>query len=151
MIWTPHATVATIVESDGKLLMVEELSYNMRVFNQPAGHIEQNESIFEAAIRETREETGWLVKLKGFIGSYTYTAPENGITYYRFCFSADVIDKVSDQLDQDIIAAHWMTPRQIAELGEQLRSPLVMRCITDYFEREHLPLSYIYEHPSAAT
>jgi hypothetical protein len=41
--WTPHATVATIVEKDGKFLLVEERrlinkqgDYGI-VFNQPAG------------------------------------------------------------------------------------------------------------------
>ena len=146
MIWTPHATVATIVEQDNKLLLVEEVSHGKQVFNQPAGHVDEGESIFDAAIRETLEETGWRVKLTSFIGTYIYTAPENDVTYYRFCFAAEAIERASTELDSDIIEAHWLSPENIAKLGNRLRSPLVMRCIHDYFEREHLPLSVIYEH-----
>ncbi|WP_428634626.1 NUDIX domain-containing protein, partial [Sedimenticola sp.] len=58
MIWTPHTTVASIVEDDGRFLMVEEMTRDGKtVFNQPAGHLEEAESLLEAVIRETREET----------------------------------------------------------------------------------------------
>lgn len=148
MSWTPHATVATIVELDNKLLMVEELSNGKRVFNQPAGHIDEHESIFAAAIRETLEETGWEVELQAYIGTYIYIAPDNGITYHRVCFSAKPVKKVTEKLDKDIIAAHWMTREDIHDISNFMRSPLVLRCIADYDQRPHLPLSYIYEHSS---
>ncbi|KZY85705.1 NUDIX hydrolase, partial [Oleiphilus sp. HI0078] len=140
MTWTPHATVATLVERDGKLLLVEERSHGKTVFNQPAGHIEQGESIQEAAIRETLEETGWRVKLTGFIGLYTYTAPQNGVCYYRFCFAAEALEKESDKLDKDIIAAHWLSMDEIRALEDKLRSPLVLKCFDDYFQKDHLAL-----------
>ncbi len=152
MIWTPHATVATIVELENKLLMVEELSNGKRVFNQPAGHINEHESVFDAAIRETMEETGWDVELKAYIGTYIYVAPENGVTYHRICFSAKAIRKATETLDQDIIAAHWMSRTDIHAISNLMRSPLVLRCIADHDQRPHLPLSYIYEHrPTAST
>lgn len=148
MTWTPHATVATIVEREQHLLLVEELSHNRRVFNQPAGHIEEGESIFDAAVRETLEETGWLVELIGLVGIYTYTAPANGVTYYRFCFAAKAIQKQSDKLDADIIAAHWLDRNQLQAMPSgQLRSPLVLKCIEDYDARPMIPLAAIYQHP----
>lgn len=146
MIWTPHATVATIIERNNSLLLVEERSHGKKVFNQPAGHVDEGESIFDAAVRETLEETGWLVQLQNFIGAYIYTAPENHVTYYRFCFSAKAIRQETEQLDQDIIAAHWLSRGQIKQIEHQLRSPLVQKCIHDYDHRPHLPLNYIYEH-----
>ena len=44
MIWKPNVTIASIVELDGKFLMVEEESVSGPVLNQPAGHLEPNES-----------------------------------------------------------------------------------------------------------
>lgn len=150
MIWTPHATVATVVEQNGKLLMVEEHCHGKQVFNQPAGHIDENESIFDAAIRETEEETGWQVELLHMIGVYTYLAPENGVTYFRFCFAAKPIKKVSEQLDKGIIAAHWLSASELKELEPKMRSPLVLKCIDDYFNRSPVPLDHIYEHAQNA-
>ncbi len=150
MIWTPHATVATIVQKDGKFLLVEEMSHGKHVYNQPAGHVDEGELIVDAAIRETLEETGWRVKPTAFIGFYTYTAPENGVTYYRFCFAAEAIEHVTDDLDKDIIAAHWLSLEEIKQIEHKLRSPLVMKCIEDGVHKPHLPLDIIYEHPCAS-
>lgn len=147
MTWTPHATVATLVKRNGKFLLVEERSHGKTVFNQPAGHIEEGETIQEAAIRETLEETGWHIELTGFLGIYTYTAPQNGVCYYRFCFTAKALEKTSNALDQDIIAAHWLSIEEIRQLGDKLRSPLVLKCFTDGMNRPAMPLNTLYEHP----
>lgn len=146
-IWTPHATVACIVERDGRYLMVEERSHGENVFNQPAGHVDEGESIFNAAIRETLEETAWQVELAGLVGLYVYTAPQNGVCYHRYCFTAKAISETKQPLDTDILAAHWLSYEQIAQLGNRLRSPLVIKCLDDAIERPPLPLDFIYEYP----
>ena len=146
MTWTPHATVAAIVEDNqGRLLMVEESNNGDTVFNQPAGHIEENETVLDAVRRETLEETGWDVEPEHLLGIYIYKAPANGVTYYRFCYSARAVRRVSEQLDSDIVAAHWLTPEQIAGLGDQLRSPLVLQCIKDYQSGRRLPLDLVHD------
>ena len=45
MIWKPHATVAAVLEQDGKFLLVEEHTPQGLLFNQPAGHWEPNETL----------------------------------------------------------------------------------------------------------
>jgi len=150
--WTPHATVATIVEKDGKFLLVEERrlidekgTFGV-VYNQPAGHVDQGESIRAAAIRETLEETCWQVKLKHLIGIYIFTAPANGVTYHRYCFAADAIKHLPEnRLDDGIIDAKWFSWDEITQLNN-LRSPLVKRCIKDHIDGKQYPLDLIYEH-----
>ncbi len=146
MTWTPHATVAVIVEDDdGRFLLVEEISSGLVVFNQPAGHIEEDEAILDAVRRETLEETGWQVEPTHFLGLYTYKAPSNGVTYYRFCFSARAVKKVSERLDDGIIAAHWLTLDEVGRLGKKLRSPLVRKCIEDYRNGRRFPLDVVVD------
>ncbi|MBO6850231.1 MAG: NUDIX hydrolase [Marinobacter sp.] len=146
MTWTPHATVAVIVEDDdGRFLLVEEVSSGLVVFNQPAGHIEEDEAILDAVRRETLEETGWQVEPTHFLGLYTYKAPANGVTYYRFCYSARAVKKVSERLDDGIIAAHWLTVDEVGRLGEKLRSPLVLKCIEDYRNGRRFPLDVVVD------
>ena len=53
----PEITVASVIEKDGRFLMVEEETEQGITLNQPAGHLEADESLQEAAIRETLEET----------------------------------------------------------------------------------------------
>ncbi|SDW57147.1 NUDIX hydrolase [Marinobacter mobilis] len=146
MTWTPHATVAVIVEDEqGRFLLVEENSDGRIVYNQPAGHIEEGESIQHAARREALEETGWEVELQHFLGLYTYLAPANGVTYYRLCFSAKALSKVTDELDDGIIAAHWLSLEEITKEPGKLRSPLVLKCIEDYRNGRRFPLGVIVE------
>src|SRR5690606_16030672 len=94
--WQPDVTVATIVERDGRLLMVEETSKGRLVLNQPAGHLEPDESLQDAAVREAREETRWDIRLTAFIGAYQWSAPAveaggNGRHYLRFAFVGEAL------------------------------------------------------------
>ncbi len=156
MSWTPHVTVATIVQQrnaalgDGvRFLLVEEESMSLPhlVINQPAGHVEANETLVEAAIRETLEETGYSVSIDSVLGIYTYT-PLNDpdCTYYRMCFFAEVISHdPAYELDTGIARAVWLTLDELKETG-RARSPLVIRCIEDALAGQKFPLSMIFEH-----
>ena len=66
----PTVTVATIVERDGRFLVVEEETRDGTRINQPAGHLELGETFTAAAVRETLEETGWHVAPTALIGVY---------------------------------------------------------------------------------
>jgi 8-oxo-dGTP pyrophosphatase MutT (NUDIX family) len=131
--WYPHLTVATIVERSGKYLIVEELSDGIKVFNQPAGHLEQNETLVEAAVRETLEETGWHVKVDALVGFFMHTSGANNITYFRCCFIATALEHDKNySLDEGIIGPVWLTLDQLKQHKHKLRSPLVLQCIEDY-------------------
>lgn len=135
MDWNPHLTVAVIVERERRFLLVEEDVEGERVYNQPAGHLDDNESLFEAAVRETLEETAWEVAPTALVGVYRWRHPANGETFVRFCFAASVRRHHPDRsLDEGIYRAVWLNREEIAalELKKNLRSPLVSRCIDDY-------------------
>jgi 8-oxo-dGTP pyrophosphatase MutT (NUDIX family) len=139
--WQPDVTVATVVARDGLLLMVEERVSGLLVFNQPAGHLEPDESIQDAALRETLEETGWQVELTEFIGAYQWKAPETGKQYLRMAFAATPVrHEAGRTLDEGIVAAHWLSPDAIFALSKQHRSPLVWRVIEDYLAGQRFPL-----------
>ena len=133
MQWLAHVTVATVIEDNGRFLFVEERKANGLVLNQPAGHLEASESLREAALRETLEESAWEVELTGLVGLYLYTAPSNGVTYQRVCFSArPVKHHPSRQLDTDIVTTYWLTRDELAANPSRWRSELVLRCVDDY-------------------
>ncbi|MFC3606751.1 NUDIX hydrolase [Stutzerimonas tarimensis] len=140
----PHVTVATVVEDQGRFLLVEEYADGKRVLNQPAGHLEANESLLQAALRETLEETGWEVELTGVTGIYLYTAPSNGVTYQRVCFAARPLRHRPElALDDGIIGPQWLSREELDARREQWRSELVPRCIDDYLAHGGGPLSLI--------
>ena len=144
MIWKPHVTVATVLERDGRFLLVEENTDDGIRYNQPAGHLEFGEALSDAAIRETLEETGYTCVPDALVGIYQWRKPERELSYLRFAFSGRVLaHDALQQLDEGIIAAHWLTPDEIRVRQAQLRSPLVMRCIEDYLADCRCPLGLL--------
>lgn len=140
----PHITVATIVEQNNKFLMVKERSGGAMVFNQPAGHLELGETLAEAAVRETLEETRWQVELTGFLGIYHFKSQANGITYVRHCFIGKALKHLENSpLDPDIDSAVWLGRETIEDPKTPLRSPLVAQAIEDFYTNPHYPLSLI--------
>ena len=148
MEWLAHNTVAAVIERDGNFLMVEETASDGRpVINQPAGHLEAGESLIQAVIRETREETAWRFTPEGLVGIYRWQVPPDGTTYLRFCFHGRCHDQDPDQaLDRDILRTLWLSREQLAA-GDpgRLRSPMVLRCIDDFLAGPGYPLSLLHD------
>lgn len=142
--WHPHKTVATVVEHNGRFLMVEELIKGQLVLNQPAGHLEANESLAAAAIRETLEETAWEVELTGFLGLYQQCTSADNISYIRSCFIAKALREVPGRaLDTDIVQALWLSRAELEARRTQMRSPVVLRVIDDYLQGKAYPLDVV--------
>lgn len=143
MTWEPHLTVASIVERDGRFLIVEELCSGRVVINQPAGHLEEGESLMEAVVRETLEETACRIRPTALTGIYHWRSPHNK-TYVRFCFAAECLEQeVTPRLDDGIFHVLWLTRDEVQRRGENLRSPMVLQCIDDYLAGRRHPLELI--------
>ena len=142
--FTPHITVATVIEKDGRFLFVKEHAEERVVLNQPAGHLEMDESLIQAAIRETLEETGWDIEITQLIGIYLYTAPSNNVTYQRVCFAGRALaQRENYQLDEGIIAPTWLSRDELIEQQSLWRSPMILRCIDDYLAGERFSLELL--------
>lgn len=143
MRFLPHVTVATIIEEQGRFLMVEEYRDSRLVLNQPAGHVEEDESLIQAARREVLEETAYSVELTSVVGLYLFKA-DNGVSYQRSCFAGKVVQHHPQrQLDEGILRAVWMTREELQQRRQDLRSHLVLECIEDYLNKPHYSLDLI--------
>lgn len=142
----PDVTVAAIVVREGRMLIVEEHVRGRLVLNQPAGHLEDGESLVAAVARETWEETGWRVTPTAFVGSYLWRNPEDGHHFLRFAFVARAGEHDPDrELDEGIVRALWMSPSELRAAADRLRSPLVLAAAEDYLAGCRLPLSSVRE------
>jgi len=143
-LWTPHVVVASIVERDGKFLLVEEHTSEGLRLNQPAGHWEPGETLADAVVRETLEETAHHVDPLALLGCYSTYYPKRDITYLRFayiCQATDFDDTLT--LDEGIVRALWLTPEELAANPIPHRSQLVMRCVQDYLAGRRFPLDFV--------
>ncbi len=143
-VWKPHVTVASLIEQAGRFLLVEEEIDGQRVINQPAGHLEEGETLAAAAIRETREETGYHFQPEFLVGIYRWQQPNAGRTFVRFCFAGRSLGHdASLPLDQGIIRPLWLSRSEL--LAHSIRSPLVLACIDDHLAGRRYPLDLLQE------
>ncbi len=143
-IWFPHVTVAAVIAHEGKFLFVEEQADDVPVINQPAGHWEAHESLIEAAVRETLEETAYHFQPSALIGIYRWSHPSKAITYLRFAFTGELLSHDQERpLDSGILRALWLTPEELLAQSARHRSPLVLRCLQDYLAGKRYPLELL--------
>ena len=144
MQWMPHATVAAIVEDQGRFLLVEEETDRGNRYNQPAGHLEDNESLLAAVVRETMEETAYTFHPEALLGIYHWKHEHNDSTYLRFAYIGRVSHHQPTQaLDEGIVRSVWMTVEEMREQAMLMRSPQVLKCVEDYLAGKRYPLEAI--------
>ena len=140
-------TVAAMAEREGRFLVVEEETDEGMRLNQPAGHLEPEESLIEAVVRETLEETAYRFVPRSLLGVYRWRHPAKGISYVRFAFVGEVTGPETGRaLDAGILRALWLTPAELSAQAARHRSPLVQRCIQDYLAGRRFPLDLLVHY-----
>lgn len=148
MVWKPNVTVAAVVEQDGYYLLVEEHTPDGLRFNQPAGHLEQGESLLQAAVRETLEETALHFQPDALVGIYRWKVPQQDLTYLRVAFRGTIGGEARGRaLDEGIVRAVWLTPEEVLACRDRHRSPLVWQCIADHQAGKSFSLDLLTDYP----
>jgi len=143
-VWRPSVTVAAVIERDGKFLFVEEIAHGLRVLNQPAGHLDPGESLIEACVRETLEETAYRLEPAALVGIYRWRYEPADETFLRVAFAGRASGPdPARKLDKEIVTTHWFTPAELAARRAMHRSPLVERCVADYLAGARYPLGVL--------
>lgn len=131
--WKPNVTVAAVVERRGCFLLVEEQTGEGLQLNQPAGHLEPGESLVDAVVRETFEETAHRFAPDSVVGVYQWLRPQDGVAYLRFAFGGKVGEAENGAvLDTGIERTLWMSLEDLRACRHRHRSPLVLKCAEDW-------------------
>lgn len=142
LIWKPHVTVAAVIEQDQRFLLVEEHTSEGLVLNQPAGHLEDGESLVDAVIREVLEETARDFEPNHIVALQLWRKSQSMPSFLRVCFSGIVGERYPDlDLDKGIVDTHWLNRQQLQK--QHLRSPLVLNSIDYYLDGQQHPLSLL--------
>jgi len=149
MTWKPALTVAAVIAERDRFLMVEERVGRKLVFNQPAGHVEDGESLIDAVVRETLEETASTLVPDSLVGIYLWKNPASGRSYLRVAFTGTLAGHDPFRpLDVGIVRTHWFSRAQLLAHQHRLRSPLVMRCVDDWLAGTRFPLTLLSHLPA---
>ncbi|WP_386688608.1 NUDIX hydrolase [Lonepinella sp. MS14437] len=144
----PNVTMAVVVHCNGKFLFVEEVEYDKKTLNQPAGHLEKGETILQGASRELYEETGIKAEMQSLLKIYQWHAPRSQTDYLRFVFCLELNECLQiTPHDSDITRGLWLTLDEfndyIQQDGQCERNPLVIQALQDYLSKERYPLSIL--------
>ena len=132
-VWRPSVTVAAVIERGGRFLLVEEEVDGRRVLNQPAGHLDPDESLVAACRREVLEETAHHFAPRALVGIYRWHYAPEDVTFLRLCFCGELEGREEGRgLDCGILAACWLSFEELQERKAQHRSPLVEQCVRDF-------------------
>jgi 8-oxo-dGTP pyrophosphatase MutT (NUDIX family) len=144
MRWKPNVTVAAVIARAGRYLLVEEHSAGRLMLNQPAGHLEEGESLIDAVAREAMEETACRFAPDGLVGIYQWRDTASATTYLRLAFcGAAQAPEPGRALDAGIERTVWMSRDEIAATRERHRSPWVLACVDDHLAGRRVPLDML--------
>ena len=146
--WKPSATVAAIIEREGRYLLVEEETPEGLRLNNPAGHLDPGESPEQGVAREALEETAFAFRPTALVGIYLsrFQRERTGedITYLRFAYCGELGGfDAHRSLDTGIVRTLWMTPDEVRASADRHRSPLVLRCIEDHLAGRRFALDTV--------
>ena len=111
--------------------MVEETINGKALWNQPAGHLEADETLVQAAERELWEETGIRATPQAFLRLHQWIAPDR-TPFLRFCFVIELEQPLpTEPHDSDIDRCLWLSADEILQ-APNLRSALVAESIRSY-------------------
>jgi phosphatase NudJ len=156
----PRATVAAVVERDGRYLLVEEHTPEGLRLNNPAGHLEAGESLVEAVVRECLEETARRFTPEALLGVYQARLhrpargehPAEDVSYLRFAFTGEVGEPEPGRaLDSPVVRTLWLSADEVRASVARHRSPLVIACIEDHLAGRRLPLEALRVDASIRT
>ena len=143
-LWRPSATVAAVIQHDGRFLFVEEMQDGRRVLNQPAGHLDPGETLLQAVVREVLEETAHHFEPTAIVGIYRWKFEPEDVTFLRFCFSGRILGlEAGRKLDKEIVDLRWLTLAELRERHPMHRSPLVQQCVEDHLAGRCFPLELL--------
>jgi len=135
-----HLGAGTLIQNEsGEILLIQEGKEHVKgKWNLPSGGFskedeKKEETIGEAAIRETREETGLKVELEGLIGIYTRDAERTDKKNTNVIFEASKVGgDLSPNMEEEVLDAQYFSLEEIKEL--ELRFDIV-KIIEDFIEK----------------
>ena len=154
--WKPNTTVAALVRHDDRFLLVEEHTRAGLRLNQPAGHLDPGESLAQAVVRETLEETAHRVEPVALVGVYMarfrHGLPaepgHEDVVYIRYAFECRLVGHEPRRaLDHGIVRALWLSAAELRAQAARHRSPLVQATVDDHLRGRRFPLDLIHTDP----
>ena len=109
----PVQIAGCVIQRDGKFLLVQEKQPKaFGLWNIPAGHLDEGESLEEAAVREVKEETGFDVEISHALGVHKDDKHE------FFPFAAKIVRGELIIPPEEMRDAKWLSFEAVKKLND---------------------------------
>lgn len=124
---TRLAAYAVIVDDDDRVLLALWNEGDEPLWTMPGGGVELHETPGQAAVRELREETGYLVELTGLLGVDTYVLPperrriqtSRPLKAVRIVYAARIVGgQLTDEQNGTTDEARWVPVTEVPALPQ---------------------------------
>lgn len=139
-------SVSSVLQRDGRFLVIEEMVDGVQKINQPAGPLEAGESPSEGAVRESLAESGVAFVPAHLVGIYQWYLSATNTVYLRLCYTGTIYvpgRRPPKPSDPHILAVRWLTPEELLREQDRHRSAFVMQCVRDYVNGRRYPLDIV--------
>lgn len=106
-------TVLCLIHKGDRYLLQDRIKDDWKGYTLPGGHIERDESIVDAVIREMKEETGLTVLNPKLCGVKQF--PIEGGRYIVFLFRADEFE--GEVVSSEEGAMHWISRDELPDVN----------------------------------
>lgn len=108
---TVELTVLCLIEQENQYLLQNRVKADWQGYTLPGGHIEENESIVDAVIREVKEETGLTILNPKLCGVKQFPIPQG--RYIVFLFRANRFKGELHSSEEGTM--HWIEKDKLKE------------------------------------
>jgi 8-oxo-dGTP diphosphatase len=138
-----HVVAANLIEKEGEYLLVQEGKEAVRgEWNLPAGGVDEEERIQEAARREAREETGLEVELESLLGVFVDESDRSNATVLVFVFNSASGDEAPETPEGDeILDVDFFSREELSNLN--LRVPFLEEAVERFESGNSMPLDAV--------
>lgn len=108
-----------VKSQNNEVLMVEEAYKDIKgLLNFPMGKWDDGETVFDAAIREAKEESGYDVKLKSILSIQNYQSPRNG-SLLKITFNGEIVSGEAKYDGDEISAVKWIPIDDLLNMSDK--------------------------------
>lgn len=135
--------VGGVIEKNGKFLLVQEAKESCRgMWSNPAGHLEDNENLLDAAKREILEETGCQVELTGVLQIANRVLKDDTLLGIIFC--AKLLEENISYNKKEILDVKWFSYEEIISMKKEIREfDWAKSCLDNFRENNIAPIDIV--------